>query len=238
MAGEGKRFQDAGYSAPKPFIDVKGKTMLEVSLESLYVEGGKFILIARSSHLVGYESVMTRIQSEYPTSVITVDGLTEGMLSTVLVAVDQINNETPLLIGACDQVVDVPMSVFVNDAQQRKLDGSVMTFYATHSKWSYTKVAENGLVTEVREKEPISNHANVGLYYYAKGRDFVTAASQMITHNEKIHGEFYVAPTYNYAIAKGTKIGIYEIEESQMHGLGTPEDLQQFLRLPSDEKER
>lgn len=230
MAGEGKRFRDAGYAVPKPFIDVKGKTMLEWSLESLYTEDSRFILIARADHLQGYEYVLERIRKKYPIVVLTIDKLTEGMALTVLVAEDMINNGDSLLIGACDQAVDVPMQDFIGDARGRSLDGSLMTFYTTDPKWSYAKIDERGFVVETKEKIPISTHANVGLYYFARGRDFVQAASLMIAKNDRFGSEFYVAPVYNYAIADGKKIGIFEIAESQMHGLGTPEDLQYFIQ--------
>lgn len=231
MAGEGKRFRDAGYTVPKPFIDIKGKTMLEWSLESLYVKDARFILIVRSPQLAGYESVIERIQKKYSCVIIPIDKLTEGMASSVLLAADYINNENPLLIGACDQTVDIPMEEFAGDAQKRKLAGSLMTFYSTHPKWSYAKVDDQGFVVETKEKSPISTHANVGLYYFAKGQDFVHAALRMIEKNDRTNNEFYVAPVYNYLVQEGKKVGICEIKESQMHGLGTPEDVQAFLSL-------
>ena len=230
MAGEGKRFKDAGYTTPKPFIEANGKTMLETSLESLYFGDARFILIARSDHLIGYEHVMERIGKKYPTVVLTVDKLTEGMASTVLLAKDSINNNDPLLIGACDQTVDVATQEFIEDARHRNLDGSLMTFHATDVKWSFVKIDDAGYVVEVKEKEPISTHANVGLYYFARGKDFVNSAKEMIAQADKSKNEFYVAPVYNYLVAQGAKVGIYEIDSSHMHGLGTPEDLEEFLQ--------
>ncbi|MBI2642466.1 MAG: glycosyltransferase family 2 protein [Candidatus Wildermuthbacteria bacterium] len=230
MAGAGKRFQDAGYTVPKPFIGMKGKTMLEWSLESLYMEGARFILIVRTPQLLGYEYVMDRIQKKYPCVVIPIDTLTQGMASSVLLAEEYISTKDPLLIGACDQTVDVPMQEFIGEARNRELAGSLMTFYSTHPKWSYAKVDEKGLVVETKEKSPISTHANVGLYYFERGRDFVNAAKRMIAQNDRFNNEFYVAPVYNYMIQNGAKVGIYEIKESHMHGLGTPEDVQEFLK--------
>ena len=34
MAGRGKRFEAAGYSFPKPLIDINGKTMIQVIIEN------------------------------------------------------------------------------------------------------------------------------------------------------------------------------------------------------------
>ncbi|EIC8477319.1 lipopolysaccharide biosynthesis protein, partial [Campylobacter jejuni] len=41
--------------------------------------------------------------------------------------------------------------------------------------------------------------------------------------------EFYTCPVYNYAIKSGAKIGIYNIDFSKMHGIGTPEDLEKYI---------
>ena len=39
MAGAGSRFQAAGYTFPKPLIDVNGKPMIQVVVENLNIEG-------------------------------------------------------------------------------------------------------------------------------------------------------------------------------------------------------
>jgi dTDP-glucose pyrophosphorylase len=83
-------------------------------------------------------------------------------------------------------------------------------------------------VIELAEKKVISNIATVGIYYYASGKNFVKYANDMIGANDMLNGEYYVAPIYNYYIKDNKKIKIYNVKE--MCGLGTPEDLNQFLR--------
>ena len=87
------------------------------------------------------------------------------------------------------------------------------------------------MITEIREKEVISENATVGIYYFNKGCDFVENAIDMIVRNERVNNEFYVAPVYNYAIKQGKKFGIYTIDKTQMHGTGTPEDLDKYIEL-------
>ena len=55
-----------------------------------------------------------------------------------------------------------------------------MTFTASHPKWSYAKVNEEGFVTEVAEKKPISSNATVGIYWWKKGSDYVKYAEKMM----------------------------------------------------------
>ena len=109
------------------------------------------------------------------------------------------------------------------------VDGGILTFESTHPKWSYAKLGNNGFVSEVAEKNPISTNATVGVYYWKHGQDYVKYAEQMIEENIRVNNEFYVCPVYNQAIKDKKKIKIKEIEK--MWGLGTPEDLETFLQF-------
>jgi dTDP-glucose pyrophosphorylase len=229
MAGAGSRFVKAGYKKPKPFIDVYGKTMIERVLDNLKMDDARFILVARAQHLFSERDSVELIRRRYNCEVIGIDKLTEGAACTILLCCRFINNDEPLLLANSDQIVEMSVKDFVGDSDNRKLDGSILTFYADHPKWSYARVDSNGFLVELKEKQVISEHATVGLYYYRKGRDFVNSAVEMIANDDRVNNEFYTAPAYNYAVRAGLKIGIYEIEASRMLGLGTPEDLQAYI---------
>jgi len=149
----------------------------------------------------------------------------------VLHARKLINNSEPMLIANSDQIVDIKIADFIKDSEDRKLDGSVLCFHDNDTKWSYAKTDEKGMITEIREKVVISENATVGIYYFHEGCTFVENALDMIVRNERVNNEFYVAPVYNYAIAEGKKFGIYNIDMSEMHGTGTPEDLDKYIAL-------
>ncbi len=231
MAGLGSRFATVGYSKPKPFIDVKGKPMIVRVMENLSIRDARYILIARKEHLEAEKELVEMIKNEYPAEFISIDKLTEGAACTTLFAHKHINNDNSLLIANSDQIVDINIQEYVDDCMQRNLDGSILTFYSDHPKWSYAKIDSDGFVTEVKEKEVISTNATVGIYLFANGKLFVDAALDMIIRNDRVNNEFYVCPTYNYAITNGAKIGIYNISEDAMHGTGTPEDLNKYLEL-------
>lgn len=231
MAGEGSRFKKAGYQKPKPFIDVDGKPMIMRVLDNLKVDGARFILIGRNDHLEKEKDLVNEIEKKYNATFVTVDKLTEGTACTVLYARKYINNEEPLLIANSDQIVDINISDFAKDCEQRKLDGSILTFIdkLEDPKWSFAKINDLQLVTEVKEKAVISQYATVGIYLFSKGKYFVDSAIDMIIANERVNNEFYTCPVYNYMIAENKKIGIYNINFEDMHGLGTPDDLNKYL---------
>lgn len=229
MAGLGSRFASVGYDTPKPFIDVNGKMMIERVMDNLAYDGANYILIAQKAHLEAESKRRTAIEGKYPVKFLSIDKLTIGASCTVLAAYNEINNDVPLMIANSDQIIEANIADFVDDALNRKVDGSILTFEDDHPKWSYAKINDAGFVTEVVEKKVISNNATVGIYFYAKGSDYIRSTIQMIVANDTMNGEFYVAPNYNYLIREGKKIGIYEIDKLQMNGIGTPEDLDIYL---------
>lgn len=233
MAGEGSRFSQAGYKKPKPFIDVNGIPMIERVINNLKFPNCRFILIARADHINKEQQLVREIESKHNAIFIPISKLTEGTACTVLYARKYINNDEPLLIANSDQIVDIEINDFINDCFARSLDGSILTFIdeEMNPKWSFAKVDNKQLVTEVREKEAISKFATVGIYFFLKGSDFVNSAIDMIINNERVNNEFYTCPTYNYAIANNSKIGIYNIDYKKMHGIGTPSDLESYLNL-------
>jgi dTDP-glucose pyrophosphorylase len=232
MAGLGTRFSDAGYENPKPFIDLCGKPMIERVLDNLTIKDARFILLARDEHIKSYSKYIAAITKNYNSIIFPISNLTQGTACTVLLARDLINNDLPIVIANSDQIVDINFNNYVNDALSRDLDGSILTFHnpEKNPKWSFAKLDDDKYVIEVREKKPISTYATVGIYYFKKGSYFVDGAIDMILEQDTVNGEYYTCPVYNYLIKEKLKIGIYNIEEYEMHGIGTPEDLNAYLK--------
>lgn len=233
MAGMGSRFVKQGYSKPKPFIDILGKTMIEQVMDNLAMPGARYVLLARREHLEQEPDITAQLKQRDGVTILPVEKLTEGTACTVLLARQEIDPDTPLLIANCDQLVDFKCADLVRDCLERRLDGSILVFRDAemNPKWSFARLDEEGLVLEVKEKVPISDLATVGIYLFSKGGDFMTAALDMIVQNDRVNGEFYTCPVYNYAIRQGKRIGVFEIPVDAMHGLGTPEDLKEYLQL-------
>ena len=226
MAGAGSRFSSAGYTFPKPLIEVNHKPMIQVVIENLNIKAN-FIYIVQKEHYEKYNLKYLLNLITPNCEIVQVDGVTEGAACTTLLAKEYINNNKHLVIANSDQFVEWDSNSFYYSMTNDNLDGGMLTFKATHPKWSFAKLDENGYITEIAEKKPISDIATVGIYYWNKGSDYVKYAEQMIEKNIRVNNEFYVAPVYNEAILDGFKFKPYNI--SRMWGLGTPEDLKDFL---------
>lgn len=239
MAGAGSRFASAGYIDPKPLIKVHDVPMIKLIIENLRPkQEHRFIFICQYEHVVKYE-LDQKLKLWAPNStLVQVDGVTDGAACTVLAAESLLDNDSQLMIANSDQFVDVLIDDYLAEMKTRDLDGLIMTMKAHDPKWSFVGLSVDGLVTSVVEKQVISDEATVGIYNYKFGSDFVKAAKLMIQNNLRVNGEFYVAPAYNQLIAEGCKVGIYNIgiEGAGMHGLGIPADLDLFLKLPLSKK--
>ena len=227
MAGAGSRFEAAGYTFPKPLIEVRKKPMIQVVVENLNIKAN-FIYVVQKSHREKYnlDALLSLITPGC--KIVETEGMTEGAACTALLAKEHINWDAPLFFANSDQFVEWDSNEFMYKMNETNADGGIVTFEATHPKWSFAKINKQGLVTEVAEKNPISNIATIGFYYWKHGSDFVKYAEQMINKNIRVNNEFYVCPVFNEAIEDGKAIRTFDVKE--MWGLGTPEDLDYYLK--------
>lgn len=233
MAGKGQRFKNAGYTKNKPFIDILGTPMIQKIICNVMPrnhEINKILFICQQEDVGELNNVIEYILNltnfpRFTCQVIPINYITEGPASTVMLANDHINNEHPLLIANSDQYID-DFNVDLYIDRCNRYDGGILCFWNNDPKWSYVRI-DNGFVIETAEKKPISEHATVGIYYFKRGSDFVAGYNKMRNNNDRTNNEFYVAPVYNYLIENNMRIIPHFIND--MHGLGTPDDLQKYI---------
>jgi dTDP-glucose pyrophosphorylase len=239
MAGHGSRFANAGYAVPKPLIPMGGKSMVEVVVANLRPSRPhRFIFLCQQAHLDQF-GLAAHLQAIAPgCAIVPVAQVTEGAACTVLLARALIDSDDALMIANCDQYVEIDIDDYLARMDAQRLDGLIMTMTAHDPKWSFVRFDGAGAIVEVVEKQVVSDEATVGIYNFARGRDFVAAADAMIALQLRVNGEYYVAPAYNQMLSRGARLGCYNVghDRAGMYGLGIPEDLdyfmaQQFARL-------
>lgn len=232
MAGHGSRFKTAGYELPKPILPIHGVPMIALVVDNLRPTcEHRFIFVCLEEHVRRYD-VSSMLQCVAPgCEIIPIDGVTEGAACSVLKAQKFIDSDDPLMIANSDQYVDMDINSYLQSAGQPGMDGLIMTMTDRDPKWSYVRFADNGDIVDVVEKQVVSDHATVGIYNFARGCDFVSAAWETINANLRVNNEFYVAPVYNQLIARGMSIKPYSIGSAseRMYGLGTPDDFEFFV---------
>jgi len=231
MVGTSQFFDDAQYKFPKPLIEVSGKTMIELFFEN-FKEIDKdinYIFIVnkddcRKFHLDNILNILTSEKCE----IIKIGSPTKGAACSVLMAIESINNNTPLIIANSDQYLDIS----INNAliALEKYDAGVITFKSIHPRWSFVKLNEKNEVIETAEKKPISNEAIAGFYYFSSGEMFVHAAMEMIKKDSSVNNLYYISPVYNELILTSKKLGVYHIESKNYHTFYNPQKIKEYER--------
>jgi len=218
MAGNGSRFSEQGYTVPKPLIDVEGKPMFVRAIECLNLKFDDYIFIVKREHNLTQE-----IEKYFNATIIELDTTTEGAACTVLTADPCINDNDSVMICNCDQIIKWDSNCW---HAMPDSDGRLLVFDepTADPKWSFAELDESNNVTRVAEKDPISTWATTGHYYWNRWSTYKASAQSMIDADDRTNNEFYLCPVYNHT--PGT---IKAIPVSEMHGIGTPEDLQKWL---------
>jgi choline kinase len=231
MAGEGRRFREAGYDLPKMLIEAKGKTLLEWSIDSLPLNlCTRLIFVGQQKHEDEFR-LSKKIISIYGNRVRSlhfrfIDKLTRGQSETACLAKDLVDLSRPLLIFNID--TQFSSSSLEKKLLRKNIDGVLGAFYSEEPRFSFAALNDEGIVTKTAEKEVISSNALTGLYHFTYPEDFFEAAGSAFSKNETTKGEFYIAPLYNHLISKGRKLIVDVAEEINI--LGTPEELEIFLK--------
>jgi NDP-sugar pyrophosphorylase family protein len=231
MAGKATRFQERGYTFPKPLLEIGNQSVIEVVLKNLAPpQSFRFSFVCRKEHVTQFYLGDMLSLIAPGSRVLALEQETAGALCSVLLAMDQVAPDDEVLVANGDQFVQGGLDAFYKACRQPNIDGCILTFTATHPRWSFAKTNEQGRVVAVAEKKPISKQATCGLYYFRRASELLAAAERMMLKGLTTGGQFFVAPVYNELILDGKTIVTHHVPEGAMHSLGTPEDYDAFLK--------
>lgn len=231
IAANSKFFNVEEYGYPKPLIEILGMPMVEHVIKNLTIRNSfkKIIFIVRQEHCDQFHLDQTlQLLSPIKPQIIKLRSDTEGALCSVLLAIDQINNDEPLIVSNADQIIDGGITQYLEKFMSSSLAAACLTFDSTHPRWSYVKVDSIGLVLEAAEKKPISRHAIAGLYFYKNGSEFVQNGMTSIKYGRSIEDQYYLAPVFNEYILAGKKVGHYPVPNERYHTFYTPQKINEY----------
>lgn len=227
--GKSLFFKDSYF--PKPMIEVAGKTMLEQIVDNYStLTHKKFIFIfdqrdCREFHLDESARVLTGEE----TGILILENQTKGALCTCLMAVKMIDNDEPLLIANCDQIIDIDYIAVMEKFDAENDEAGIVTFDSIHPRWSYAKISGSEVI-EVAEKRPLSKHAIAGFYYFRRGKDFVEAAKKVILKDNAYNGQYYISSSLNQMILLGKRVGYFPVTRNKYHSFYSPDKIRDYER--------
>jgi capsule biosynthesis phosphatase len=235
MNGDSSRFGCLKYKL-ETGID-KYPTMFELSLatfENQMVGDLRFIFICRDYDAKKFiEEHMPKFINNY--EIIITDSKTNGQASTVLYALPKLQEQRALLIYNIDTYLrlnDYYLGIVINDCRG---SNCIITFKSQNPGYSYvkSKILPNCgnqwirtfeySVSEVKEKEVISDDASVGLYIFRDSNEFLQAYA-----NTKQQDEIYIAPLFNDVKHNTYKL---DVHNKRVYILGTPEEFKKSLEI-------
>ena len=158
MAGKGLRLVDAGFEKPKPLVEIKNKTIMEWSINSLNLDE-KFIFCTKQEHIEKFEidSKLREIINDCEIVPISYD--THGTVDTILNARKLIDNDEELLITDADHYVEWDHEFFNQNIRKRDIDGCTMV---------YPKPKINEAMIKKIYHYNLINHIFFTVYYFIK----------------------------------------------------------------------
>ena len=231
MAGLGTRFRKAGYNCPKYMIEAKGKTLFDWSMDSLvgynnYVD--RYVFVVRkedhAEHFIRKHSQDFGIRD---IKIIELNQMTDGQATTCMLAISYCKPDNAIMVYNIDTYVE-PYELRFEDISGA---GHIPCFHADGNHWSFVKLDEQGKAIEVREKVRISDNCTLGAYYFSSAELYKSLYEEYYADDSRMEkNEKYIAPLYNFMIEKGMPVTISIVNAKKVHVLGTPEELQLFLR--------
>ena len=173
------------------------------------------------------------LESQRPTfsskevEILEIPQLTDGQATTAYLSKHLWKENGPLLIYNIDTYAR-PRSLRPSDIRLDS-DGCIPCFRAPGDHWSFVELGNDGWATRVVEKERISEFASLGLYWFSDTELFLNSYEKSL--KLPYFKERYVAPLYQLLLQEGKKISMIEIPSEDVHCLGTPAELQDFLSL-------
>ena len=234
MAGEGSRFAKAGWTTPKPLIELNGQPLFKHAISSVAAEGiqMKYSFIVRQEHIDNY-AIDKGIRSFLPeANIFSVLKTTRGAVETCLMAESAIADDDAIIVMDCDlefrskEFLRIIKSI-LSEPVEKSGGGALVSFESDQPRYSYAELGEDGLVKRTAEKEVISNHALCGAYFFSTGKEFKQIAHRLLDELEFKKPEYYVSLLYNYMLERGEKVYLAPMEE--YYSYGTPEELKRYL---------
>ena len=238
MSGIGKRFVDAGYSKPKPLIEVEGRPIIHHIIE-LFPGETQFDFICNDKHIAETNMCDLILQKVPNARIHEVDvNNRKGPVDAVLQIANQIPDDEEVIVSYCDYGTQWDYAAFLNDMRTNQADGGIAAYIGFHphmlkgDNYAFLK-HENMWLTDIQEKKAFTDnkmaeYASNGTYYFRTGYLMKQYFQELINWKLQVNGEYYVSLVYRLMVDDMKKVRVFEIKK--MLQWGTPSDLEDYLQ--------
>lgn len=228
IGGRGERFKNEGYIKAKPMIEIFEKPMILYVLDNLSINKDDTVYIIYNTKLEKDDFVRV-IKNSYPfINLIALIQDTRGAAETLYLGLyNIINNTNKNIILDCDTIYyeDI-INIYRNSTHNNAI------FYSKKENekpiYSYIEM-HNNKVTNIKEKEKISNNANTGAYCFENINILCNYCKYILENDITFNNEPYTSCVINEMIKDNIIFYGIEIIDSSIMSLGTPSDVEKYI---------
>jgi hypothetical protein len=235
MAGQSRRFREAGYGRPKYELPIGGESLFACCLRSFarYFGSERFVFVhldgIDAERFIARECARLGIADYLGVALARPSG---GQAESVLLGLRGAgySGAESLLIFNIDTIR--PGYRFPPEADHA--DGYLEVFHGEGEHWSFVRPAAafSMRVAATTEKQRISDLCCTGLYHFSRAADFAAACERALGDADGYRsrwGELYIAPLYNDLIAAGRRVLYHVTPRDEVHFAGTPAEYDALL---------
>jgi NDP-sugar pyrophosphorylase family protein len=239
LSGIGKRFLDAGYTDPKPLIEIEGRPMIYHVID-LFPGETDFHFICNEKH-IRENKIDEILLKKVPTAKVycVPNENRQGPVHAILQVIDQINIESSdeVIVSYCDFGTKWNYTKFLAEMHAHGADGGIAAYKGFHphmlhgDNYAFMK-EENGWMTDIQEKasftdQKMNEYASNGIYYFRRFDRMIDYFKKLVSLEMKVNNEYYVSLVYKLMVQESFSVRIFAIEK--MLQWGTPRDLEEYL---------
>jgi NDP-sugar pyrophosphorylase family protein len=237
MSGFGERFRRAGYSKPKPLIEIDGKPIVAHVID-MFPGEQDFIFICNQDHLDDPDYRMESILRQYcPTGrIIGIPPHKLGPIHAVRQVEHLLDPDRPVVVNYCDFTCYWDWNHFKQYVTKTACQGAIPAYKGFHphtlGSTNYAYIREiNGWVQDIQEKQPYTDnrmdeYASSGTYYFATAKIMSEAFRVVMEQDLNVGGEYYVSLAYKPLLANNQSVAVYPLQHFMQWG--TPEDVTEY----------
>lgn len=239
MSGIGQRFINAGYTIPKPLIEIDGKHLIKYVVE-LFPNETNVSFICNEIHTKNTNIIELLQETVNGCNIYTmnINAKVKGPVPAVQSIFESLElHDEEVIVSYCDYGAEWNYDDFLKDTRERNADGAVVCYRGFHphmlgtDNYAFLKEKDENSrwMSDIQEKKPFTQHrmneyASNGTYYFKSGVILKKYFNLLIELGETVNDEYYVSMVYKLMVNDGLNVSIYEIEK--MLQFGTPRDVE------------